>query len=490
VFQTSIVNEVGGHARRHPDRPALEVVGGPALTYAQVWDRVHALAAVLADVPERDGLRLVTFLLPNGVDAALVYLACQLAGCVGIPLNSRLAHAELRFVLEDSGAEVLLTGAPFLDRAAALARDCGLRTIDCDAVPTVSGVPAERVAVDGSTPMVVGYTSGTTGLPKGGLYRGDLLLFSYLQWARSYRLDGTSTVLTPGPMFHLSYAGLTLTALLLGARVRMMTEFDAPRACWELDREATFAFLVPTMAAAVIAQARAEGRRALDAVRFVLSSGAPVSAELLADMLTVFPRATIAEAYGWSEAGWITFETKAPETLLPQCVGSPVAGSDLEVLREDGTPCAVGEAGEIAVRPALPFAGYLNHPEKTAEAVRDGFVLSGDIGIWTDDHRLLVVDRKKDMIVTGGENVYSAEVEQVLARHPAVVEVAVIGRPDPRWGEAVTAVVVVDEPGPTADELRAFCRGSLAGYKVPKTVELVASLPRTESGKVRRGDLE
>ena len=485
MLQTSLAGQLRVNATLFPNRVAIEMVGGESLTYKDAWHRVNAIAERLREVV-KDEARLVAFLMPNCVDAALGFLACQLAECVAVPLNTRLADSEILFILEDSGASTILWADPFGDRASSLGGQVGAETVNVTAIETRGAPEPASTEIDGTGPLVVGYTSGTTGLPKGGLYSGDMLYLSYAMWARQFKIDDQSVVLTPGPMFHLSYAGLVHTALLIGARARIMAEFTPAAALEDLARESNWAFLVPTMAQAIIAEGRAQGMEKLDHVRFVLSSGASISADLLTEELDFFPNAMIGEAYGWSEGGWVTYETKSLETLIPQCVGWPVTGSEIRILDDDRTDCAVGEPGEIAVRNMVPFLGYLNHPEKTRDTMWGGFVLSGDIGIWTDDGRVLVVDRKKDMIVTGGENVYSAEVERVLSEHPRVEEVAVIGRPDDKWGEAVTAVVVTSDAELDADTLRAFCRERIADYKVPKQVEFRTELPRNAMGKLQK----
>jgi acyl-CoA synthetase (AMP-forming)/AMP-acid ligase II len=487
VLQHALVDQLRINAEFFPSRPALSVIDGPALTYDEAWRRTCGLARALADVPERGELRPVGLLLPNGLDAALAYLACQLAGCVAVPINGRLARPEMEYIVGDSRAGTLLTSAPFLDTAAALSSPEPLSVIDCAGIPTPGTGDMKPSGVDGSKPMLIGYTSGTTGFPKGALFSHDTMHLWYMRWGWQYGLTEQHTVMTTGPMFHNSYGGLSILALVAGAHNRIMATYDDGVACTELAERATWTMLVPAMMASVLAEWRRRGSPPLESLRFLLSSGAPVTAPLLASALEAFPNATIAEAYGWSEGGWVTFEVKSLETLRPQCVGWPMTGLELRVQREDGTPCARGERGEIAVRNVTPFMGYLNKPEATAATVTpDGFTLSGDIGAIGDDGRVYIVDRKKDLIVTGGENVASVEVERVLAEHPRVIEAAVIGRPDERWGEAVTAVVVPAADDVTEEEVRAFCRERLAGFKVPKRVEFTTELPRNSMGKLQK----
>ncbi|MCT2583539.1 class I adenylate-forming enzyme family protein [Actinophytocola gossypii] len=478
MLRHTLVEQLRLNAEAFPDRPAIEVVGGPALSYAGALDRTLVLATAIR---RRGDGSPVAILLRNGPDAVLAFLACQLAGVPALPVNSALTASEIDYILDDSAAGVLLHAGP----PPPLAPKRPPALID---VSTLDG-PGD--AWDTFTPsdpadvFVIGYTSGTTGFPKGARYDGAGMYVQYLRWAVHFGITSDSTLLTAGPMFHNSYGGLSILALMVGATNRVLPAFDRRVAHDELAERATFAFLVPSMLTQVLDEWRARDRAPLPSLRCLLSSGAAVDAGLLADAFDAFPGAVVAEAYGWSEGGWVTHEVKTRGAVLPQCVGWPMVGADVALFDADGARCGPGETGEIGVRNVTPFLGYVN-PDSPLETSADGrYLLSGDIGRFADDGRLLVVDRKKDIIVTGGENVASGEVERAIDAHSAVRESAVVGRRDPRWGEAVTAVVVLDG---TADEhdLRAHCRERLAGYKVPKTFEFVDALPRNSMGKVQK----
>jgi acyl-CoA synthetase (AMP-forming)/AMP-acid ligase II len=484
MLQHSVVDQLRRNAVSFGSRTAIEEIGGPSYSYAEIWRRIVALADSLADVPERDGLRVVLLLLPNCADAALAQLACQLAGCVAVPVNGTLAVREIDEIAADAGASTVMARGHFVELVGELSTP--MRLIDCATIPTPDEVSFRRATADGAAPMAVGYTSGTTGLPKGAVFSNDAVYARYLRWGWQFGLTGDQVVLTAGPMFHMSYGGLSIMTLLVGARLRIMPRFDAETACTELAEQCTFAFLVPTMIDAVLWVWQQRGRSPLSSARLLLSSGAPIARELLSTAIEAFPHARIAEAYGWSEGSWVTFETKDLDNLRAQSVGWPMVGADVEILDEDRNPCPVGVPGEIASRDLIGFSGYLNRPEETAAAFHEGYVLSGDIGVRDDDGRIRIIDRKKDMIVTGGENVYSAEVERALAEHPDLVEVAVVGRRDPRWGEVVTAVVVTTDDALTEADIRTFARTRLAPFKVPKVVEIVPSLPRNAMGKVQK----
>jgi len=453
MLQHTLAEQLRFNAASFPARPALEVVGGLGLTYAEALDRTLVLATAIR---ERTDGSPAAILHRNSPDAALSFLACQLAGVPAVPVNNVLTPVEMDYLLDDSSAGVLLHGPEFTHLVPALS-PARKPAVVCSADLGARAEPWESfTGSDPAAPFIIGYTSGTTGFPKGAVYDGEGMYVQYLRWAVHFGLDADSTLLTAGPMFHNSYGGLSLLALALGATNRILAGFDAGLARDELGTRATFAFLVPAMLAQVLRSWQDAGRPRLGSLRRLLSSGSAADPAQLAEAFEAFPNAAVTEAYGWSEGGWVTHEVKQRGTILPQSVGHPMIGADVGLFDLDGAPCGPGE--------------------------------TGDIGRFAPDGRLLLVDRKKDIIVTGGENVASGEVERVLAAHPWVRDVAVVGRPDERWGEAVTAVIVLEADGAAldADALRAHCRERLAPYKVPKRIEFTAALPRNSMGKVQK----
>lgn len=479
-----LVEQLRINAEAFGYRPALQVVGGEELTYRDALARTIALAAAIRD---RAPDSAVAVLRRNGPDSALAVLACQLAGVAALPVNPMLAPPEIDYLLADSRADLLVHSADCADLVSRLSPESRPATLCTDAVAESSATWDSFTPGDPSAPYVIGYTSGTTGFPKGAMYDGDAMYVQYLRWAVHFGLDESSRLLIAGPMFHNSYGGLSVLSLMLGATSRILTAFDPATACTELGRHCTFAFLVPSMLTQVLRSWRAGGGVPLTRLRRLLSSGAAVNPADLEAAFEAFPRAAITEAYGWSEGGWVTHETKQRGAVVSHCVGHPMVGAEVGLFADDGSRCGPGETGEIGVGNITPFRGYLN-PSCRAETSADGrFLLSGDIGRFLADGRLLVVDRKKDIIVTGGENVASGEVERVLLAHPEVLDVAVVGRPDERWGEAVTAVVVRPTGSGAGDaELRRHCVEHLARYKIPKHFEFVDALPRNSMGKVQK----
>ncbi len=514
----TIADCVATNARSFPDRCAIEVLdprrtGGvepvETWTYGQLWARTEALTDALGPVAAGPHGPMAGLLLPNGADHAAAYLACQLVGAAAVPVNSRLAEPEIHYVLEDSGASVLLADEPFIGIARRVTADLGIRLIDAAEIPPsapsrwsrpigpyansdlstgrlVPSVAPSDTTTDERVAMIA-YTSGTTGFPKGSINTNAGFLSRLIHWSWAFGLSCREVVSTPGPMFHLSYGGLTLAQLVAGGRVRVMTAFEPQAALDEYAKHSTWAFLVPSMTAAIAEAWRRAGRPSLGALRFLVSAGAPGPMSLLDEAFDIFPNAEITDGYGWTEAGWVTYDVKDRATLVPHCVGVPMPGSVVKVVDPDTCDeVSVGVAGEVVAMSVVPFEGYLGRPEATEAAhTPDGFARSGDMGIMADDGRLAIVDRVKDMIISGGENVYCAEVERVLVEHPQVAEAAVVGLPDERWGERVAAAVVPhegEEPDPAA--VIAFVRDRLAHYKCPRELIALAELPRNAMGKV------
>jgi acyl-CoA synthetase (AMP-forming)/AMP-acid ligase II len=294
-------------------------------------------------------------------------------------------------------------------------------------------------------------------------------------------------MLVPGPLFHMSYCSFAFGTLMIGGHVRVMPAFDAGQACDEFGGTCTTAFLVPSMTAMMIEEWERRGRPPLSSMRAMMTAAASVTPEALGAAFEMFPNARITETYGWTEGGFATDELKRPDTVADGTVGYSTLGCEIVILDPDGNPCPPGHQGEVAVKTVAHFSGYLNRPDATAAAWTGDFLRSDDIGMLEKDGRLRIIDRKNGLIISGGENVYAAEVERVVISHPQVRDVTVVGKPDARWGEVVVAVVV-PEPGAGLDpaEVTAYCRARLAGYKCPREVQVWDDLPRNSMGKIQR----
>jgi fatty-acyl-CoA synthase len=416
-------------------------------------------------------------------------------GAICVPVNFRMVAEEVRYVLTDSGASAVVVDDLFAPVVAAAGAGTTL-TIGAgydallDGAGGESDAAREFPAVDDADPAFIMYTSGTTGRPKGAvLSHRNLLLHAYSNIVTNGSSGQEGAGLSGAPLFHIAgVSGLYITIVGGGATIMSPSGGFDPAAMVDLlERERVSAvFFVPAQWAAIVAVPGIR-ERDLSALRRCSWGAAPASTTLLQTMIDTFPQADIVTAFGQTECSPVTCLLRGEDSIRKiGSIGKPILNVEARVVDDDMNDVAPGEVGEIVYRGPLVMSGYWNKPEETAEAFRGGWFHSGDLVRADEDGYLYVVDRKKDMIISGGENIYCAEVENVLAAHPKVGEVALIGVADERYGEAPLAVIAPRDPAdpPTAAEIETFCRERLAAYKRPRDVVLVPALPRNPSGKV------
>ncbi len=491
------------------DRVAV-VDGHVRFTYAQFGQRCGRLAAGVQALGVGRGDR-VALLSPNTYRALEVYTAVPLAGCALVPLNTRLREADYEYILRHSGARLLLVDPAFSDAARRLAeRLDGLQVVELaedGSEALLRGAGSQDVeklwrgveALDEAAPITLNYTSGTTAHPKGVVLTHRNTALNVVNLVVHGRLRTDDVYLHTLPMFHVNGWGAVWAVSAVGARHVCLAKVDPPEVFRLIDQEGvTVAFSAPTVLVMLLADPAARGWRPRQPLRWYVG-GAPPPAALIAraeDELGI----EVVHVYGLTETGpWLTVcEWRREWDALPlperaarkarQGIGQLLCG-EVAVVRDDLSPVARDgrEVGEIVVRGPTVMAGYYRDPEATAQAFAGGWFHTGDLAVVHPDGYLQIVDRKKDIIISGGENVSSVEVEGVLYQHPAVLEAAVVGVPDPKWGEVPKAYVVL-RPGAqaTPEELVAFCRERLAHFKAPKAVELVLELPKTATGKVQK----
>jgi fatty-acyl-CoA synthase len=493
------------NARLHPHRPAVKDLRR-ALTYAQYDERANRLANAFAALGLAKGDRLAVF-AHNCVEWMEIYAACAKSGVVAVPVNFRLTGPEVQYILEDSGASALVAGADLVDvvdsvrGALSLAPGAyvqiggerpaaGFRAYE-DLV--ASGSPrAPDVTVRPEDTWTVMYTSGTTGKPKGAVRSHQSYALFYLMNAVELGFGRDDVGLAVMPLCHVNsvFYGFVFTYLGASMCVYDRKSFDPEHLLGVLAGEGvTFTSLVPTHYVMMLGlPAAVRARHDLSRVAKLLVSSAPARRDTKLAIMECFPGSRLFEAYGSTEAGLVTLLRPEQQFEKLGSIGREVVGSGrLRLLDDQGREVPDGEVGELFAKTPAAFDGYWNRPEATARAFRDGYCTAGDMARRDADGFYTLVDRKSNMIITGGEKVYPSEVEQVLAGHPDVGEVAVIGVPDAKWGEAVTAVVVPRpgrEPAPSA--LVDYARRRLAGYKCPRAVKLVRDdeMPRTATGKI------
>lgn len=493
---TTLGAAVAEQARVRPDAPAL-THGDVTATFADLDRASTAAARALVSSGVRPGDR-VALLAHNGPEYVELLIACAKAGGVAVTLNWRLSRTEIADILADADPALIVAGealAPLIATAPAPVVVLG---------PAYRDWVAQRddtVELPGSRPTdmaVLLYTSGTTGRPKGVALTHAGVCHARRLAAEVYDFSPGDTMLVAMPLFHVGGLAHVAGPLLQGGHAVLMAAPVPDEVLRSIERHrVTHGFFVPTVIQSLLA---APGLADMDlsSLRRVMYGAAPISETLLSRAMTAL-RCDFLHAYGLTEAGGTVtalppqdHDPGGPRAALLRSCGRPVPWAEVGLFDpETREPVATGQVGELWVRSAAVMTGYWHRPAETAEVLVDGgWLRTGDAASRDAAGYLFIHDRYKDMIISGGENVYPAEVDNVLARHPAVAEVAVIGAPHEKWGETVHAVVVLaGGASATAEELIAFCRDRLAHYKCPTSVEFVSALPRNASGKILKADL-
>ncbi|MGE5290772.1 MAG: long-chain-fatty-acid--CoA ligase [Micromonosporaceae bacterium] len=476
-------------AARYPDRVALRL-DEQAMSYKDLDEASARAAGWLRGRGIGPGDR-VGLMAPNVLDFVVLYHGILRAGAVVVPMNPLLKAREVSYYLNDSGASLALAWHAVADEASAGARRAGTPYVTIPPggfAAELSGIePARQVeAREPSDTAVILYTSGTTGEPKGAeITHHNLVSNVEVTSTTLLELTHEDVILGALPLFHSFGQTVGMScAVASGACLTLLPRFDPGHALEIIKRDGVTVLPgVPTMYAAILHNA---GGGAADAqsVRLCVSGGAAMPVELMRAFEKAFG-CMILEGYGLSETSPVASFNHPDRPRKPGTIGTAIAGVDMRVQDNDGNPVAPGQIGEIAIRGDNVMKGYWRRPEETAEAMAGGWFRTGDLGREDEDGYFSIVDRKKDMIIRGGFNVYPREIEEVLYEHPAVAEAAVIGVPDEMLGEEVAAAVTL-KPGLTAtpDELRDFVKSQLAAYKYPRRVWISDELPKGDTGKI------
>lgn len=497
------VNQLERHAMMQPDAPALRFVGN-TMTWADLRRRVAALAGALSGRGVGFGDRVMILML-NRTEFVESVLAANMIGAIAGPLNFRLTPTEIAVLVEDCVAHVMLTEAalapvaigvrniqPLLSVIVVAGGSSQDSVFGYEDLLNEAGDVHEPVDIPNDSPALIMYTSGTTGRPKGAVLThanltGQAMTALYTSGANINSDVGFVGV----PLFHIAGIGNMLTGLLLGLPtvIYPLGAFDPGQLLDVLEAEkVTGIFLVPAQWQAVCTEQQARPR---DLRLRVLSWGAaPAPDALLRQMSATFPETQILAAFGQTEMSPVTCMLLGEDAIAKRgSVGRVIPTVAARVVDQNMNDVPVGEVGEIVYRAPTLMSCYWNNPEATAEAFAGGWFHSGDLVRMDSDGYVWVVDRKKDMIISGGENIYCAELENVLASHPDIAEVAVIGRADEKWGEVPIAVAAVTNDDLRIEDLGEFLTDRLARYKHPKALEIVDALPRNPAGKVLKTEL-
>lgn len=482
---------------RHGARPCL-IAGDRRLTYAELDLLSNRLANALAARGVRHG-DVVAFYLRNGVEVLAADLAIMKLGAVRTPLNEMLSADDVAYMLDHSGAKAFIAHASFaeaLAQASAEVAAVPIRLIVADdaapegfddfdeAVAAASDAPPPRPALSADDRMMLAYTGGTTGRSKGVVHRMGPLALNFFCHQMCSEIAADDHLLVHSPLAHAA-GFFALTGLLIGAKITIAPRFDPGELLRQIEEEGvTWTFMVPTMIYRVLDHPEVKTRD-LSGLRTIFYGAAPITAARLREGLAAFGP-VFKQLYGQTEApNFIAALDKADHENpdLQRACGQPSLFSEVAIRDASGVELPRGEVGEITVRAPFTLAEYHDDPDKTAEAYHGDWLRTGDVGRQVESGHIFLVDRAKDMIISGGMNVYSTEVENVVQEHPSVAQVVVIGVPDEDWGEAVAALVV---PAPGAfdpADVMAFAKSKLAKYKAPKRVEAIEAVPLTGYGK-------
>jgi len=496
---------IAAHARTRPNKVGARD-SRRALTYAEWDERASRLANALLGLGLEKGDR-VALLAYNAVEWLEIYVALARAGLVAVPINFRLVGPEIAYIVEHCDARAFIVQEELRAVVDGIRNGLSIDTGRCVlfGAPAPPGWQGYEALIAGASPaapqttvapedlFALMYTSGTTGHPKGAMrsHEGNALLA--FATALEFGLSAEDTGLLVMPLCHANSLYFGVTFAMLGATIVVddRKHFEPEALLATLARERiTFTSLVPTHYIMMLdLPAAVKAQHDLSRVGKLLISSAPARKDTKLGILELFANGKLFELYGSTEHGWVTILRPHEQIERLGSVGREWAGTGaIKLLDGDGREVPDGEVGELYARTSYVFDGYWKNPDKTAEAFRGAWSTVGDMAYRDADGFIHLVDRKSNMIISGGENIYASEVEGVLAAHPAVQDVAVIGVPDPKWGEAVCAVVVPRPgAGATADDLSAWCRQRIAGYKRPRRIVFIAEseMPRTATGKIQ-----
>jgi acyl-CoA synthetase (AMP-forming)/AMP-acid ligase II len=481
-------------------------LNGRTTTFRQLDEAANRVANALIGMGVKPDDRVAVYAMNSDLYME-VFFGCLKARATLVGVNARLASPEVAYALDDSQAKVFVVGSHFYGPAEQALSHAKVKPhvvaingrhdgwLDYQAMKQAAASTDPMMDAQDDDDVVQLYTSGTTGLPKGVQITDAnyMRFFEYgigAQWAK---YDAGDAVLIAMPMFHVAGINSAILSIAQGAKAIILESVDPVEILRLIPTEKVkHAFFVPAVIN-ILLQVNAKIPTDFTALERVFYGASPIAEELLIEAQKTFG-CSFTQLYGMTEslgAGtYLSPEDHAPERGKLRSCGRAWPGFEIECRRDDGSSCDVGEVGEIAMRSFTIMKGYYNRPDATTDAVRDGWLYTGDAGFFDQEGFLFIHDRVKDMIVTGGENVYPAEVENAVFGHPDVADVAVVGVPDDKWGEAVKAIVVL-KPGANANDasIMAWAKERIAGYKVPKSVDFIADLPRNPSGKILRREL-
>ncbi len=491
---TNLADNLTRTAAEHPGRPAVRL-DDAVLTYRELEESARRVTTLLSDRGVGPGDR-VGLVLPNVPAFPMLFYGALMAGAVVVPMNPLLKGREVKYYLEDSGASIVFAWQDMAEEAGKGAEAVGIECVavgpaDFADMLTQHEPATDVVDRDGDDTVVLLYTSGTTGEPKGAeLTHGNMISNAAVSAETLIELTPEDVVMGCLPLFHCF--GLTCglnASVLTGACLTLVPRFDPAKALEVVGRDTVTVFEgVPTMYAAML-QVKDADAFDVSSLRTCISGGSAMPVEVMKNFEKTFD-CVVLEGYGLSETSPVASFNQPGRERKPGSIGLPVRGVEMKLVDDEGKDADEGEVGEIAIRGENVMKGYWQRQEETGKAIPDGWFLSGDMAKRDGDGYYFIVDRKKDLIIRGGYNVYPREVEEALYEHDAVAEVAVVGIPHDELGEEVGAAVALKEDSPASEaELRDFAKERLAAYKYPRVVWVVDELPKGPTGKILRREV-
>ncbi|MEE2760006.1 MAG: AMP-binding protein [Pseudomonadota bacterium] len=499
---------LAAHAESKPGKTAI-ICDSQAVTYGSLHASVAQMASALAARGIAQG-DVVVFYLPSGIEFVQMLYAVYTLGAVAVPVTTRLSESELTYICKDSTPKVLVFDAAESGKIRGLLAQLSDRVLisvggDVPGAANFSVLlktparPLPRLSTVKDDCMIM-YTSGTTGKPKGAIvtHANIIIQHCYLN-AVDWGISGKDRYLVVTPLTHRTGFARLSNSLCLGGTIVVLGKFDPELALEAIEKEKITVFgMVPTIARIMLPYIEENPTRCASLQR-ITATGEAFPVSLKKRLIAALPDLKLYTFFAQTEAGGLTSLSHEEQFTHPKSVGRPSPGVEVRIVDDEGTEVAAGVVGELTVRVGEPgryivMRGYYNRPEETAEVFKEGWLHTGDLGYLDDDGYLYIADRKKDMIISGGFNIFSKEVEQVITAMPSVADAAVVGVADEKYGEAITAFVVLEVPAvpgsaPDADAIILHCKSEIASYKKPKYVFLVDDLPRNSLGKVLKGKL-
>jgi fatty-acyl-CoA synthase len=484
-------------ARKTPNKEAL-VFANRRFTYSHFNERVNRLANGLASLGIERGDK-VAVLFRNCNEILECYFAVSKLGAISVPLNFRLVGRELMYQIEQSDSRALIFRGTFQDVVSSIKLELpkvenyicvaenGIKgQVDYEELIHKSSSKEPLYYVDDDDPAFIMYTAGTTGRPKGAVLTHKNLISDVINDVYETGMKISDRFLCIPPIFHSAALSLCLKLLYVGGTIIIVQEFVPEEVLRQIEKERiSLTLLVPAMWISLLQQSNIPDYDT-SAMKIAMTGAATMPIDVKKRIMDKFPNVGIVDTFGQTEMSPSTIKLKATDSLRkPGSVGQIMINVEARIVDDNDNDVVQGEVGEVVYRGPTLMKEYYKKPEETAESMTGGWFHSGDLVRQDEEGYIYVVGRKKDMIISGGENIYASEVEEVLFSHPKILEAAVIGMPDPQWGEAVKAIVVLrPNESLTPDEIIDFCKKNLASYKKPKSVDFVQSLPRNAAGKV------